>query len=362
MAIPYFIITAISGFIAKLVPNAKKEDYGELTSKRKSVNAKTGFVIICIILVCFSAFRQLKAVGNDEYAYRNRYNYLETQSLAEVLSNDESGASLLTTIFWFSTRITTTNQGGIMVTGFLTVFLLLLALRRDAKDFSYAIVMLMATGYFFNTFNGIAQCLAAAVALYAFKYVYNKEPYKFFLAVIICCTIHTASAILFLLYFICNTRVGSVKMYLWDFAFLAGAIIMYRLLPFIIPQYNILTDYQEIITEGHHGVNIVTILISVAPAIIALLMAQKIDPNDRVTTVTAHMTIINALIYIAGSMDVYIARFALFTDIFVVIFLSRILKYFKDKYGILKILTVILYSSVALYRMSGAYYTFNFVW
>lgn len=362
MAIPYFIITAITGFFAKLVPNAKKDDYGELTSKRQSVNAKTGFIIICIILIFFSAFRDLHGPGNDEYAYRNRYDSFDKQSLSEVLSNDESGAPVLTTLFWISTRITTTNQGGIMVTGFLTVLLILLSLRRDAKDFSYAIVMLMATSNLFTTFNGIAQCLAAAVALYAFKYVYTKQPYKFFIAVLICCTIHTASVILFLLYFICKTKLGSGKMYLWDLAFLAGTIILYRMLPTIIPQFNILTDYQDDVTLGHHGVNILTILISVAPAIIALVIAPQLDQNDRVTTVTAHMTIINALIYIAGSMDVYIARFALFTDIFVVIFLSRIFKYFKDDRGILKPLTIILYSLVALYRMSSTYYSFNFVW
>lgn len=362
MAIPYFIITAILGFVAKLVPNAKNDEYGELTSKRKSVNAKTGFIIVCIILILFSAFRDLHAVGNDEYAYRNRYDSFSRQSLSQVLSNDESGAPILTTIFWLSTRITTTNQGGIMVTAFLTVLLILLSLRRDAKDFSYAIIMLMATAYFFNTFNGIAQCLAAAVALYSFKYVYDKKPYKFFFAVLICCMIHTASVILFLLYFICNTKLGSGKMYLWDMAFLAGAIILYRMLPTIIPQFNILTDYQEAVTQGHHGVNILTIIISIAPAIIALVIAPQIDQNDRVTTVTAHMTIINALIYIAGSMDVYIARFALFTDIFVVIFLSRVFKYFNDKHGLLKPLTVVLYSLVALYRMGSAHYSFNFVW
>lgn len=362
MAIPYFIITAITGFVAKLVPNAKSDTYGELTSKRKSVNAKTGFIIVCIVLILFSAFRDLHAVGNDEYAYRNRYDGFDKQSLSSVLSDDESGAPLLTTIFWISTRITTTNQGGIMVTGFLTVLLILLSLRRDAKDFSYAIVMLMATAYFFNTFNGIAQCLAAAVALYAFKYVYEKQPYKFFIAVVICCMIHTASVILFLLYFICNTKLGSGKMYLWDLAFLAGAIILYRMLPTIIPQFNILTDYQDVVTQGHHGVNILTILVSVAPAVIALAIASKLDSNDRITTVTAHMTIINALIYIAGGMDVYIARFALFTDIFVVIFLSRAFKYFNDKHGILKPLTVVLYSLITLYRMSGAYYSFNFAW
>ena len=362
MAIPYFIITAITGFIAKLVPNAKNDEYGELITKRKSTNAKTGFIIICIVLICFSAFRDLHAVGNDEYAYRNRYNGFDKQTLSEVLSNDESGAPILTTLFWLSTRITTTNQGGIMITGFLTVLLILLSLRRDAKDFAYAIVMLMATGYLFNTFNGIAQCLAAAVALYSFKYVYERQPYKFFFAVLICCMIHTASAILFLLYFICNTKLGSGKMYLWDLAFLLGAILMYRALPTIIPQFNILTDYQEVVTEGHHGVNILTILVSIAPAFIALGIAPNIDTNDRITTVSAHMTIINALIYIAGSMDVYIARFALFTDIFVVIFLSRVFKYFKDKYGILKPLTVILYSLITLYRMSASYYSFNFVW
>lgn len=364
MAIPYFIITAITGFVAKLVPNAKNDEYGELTSKRKSVNAKTGFIIVCLIIVFFSAFRMLKGPGNDEYAYRNRYDNFENKSLSELLTREEGGEPLITTIFWFATRITTTNQGGIIITGFLTVLLILLSLRRDAKDFSYALIMFFATGCLFSTFNGIAQCLAAAVALYSFKYVYEKKPYKFFVAVLICCMIHSASVILFLLYFICNTKLGSGKMYLWDLALLISIVVMYRLIPVVTPQYDVfdLNKYQDFVISGHHGVNILTIIVAMAPAVIAIAIAHKIDSNDRITTVTAHMTIINALIYIAGSVDVYIARFALFTDIFVVIFLSRVFKYFYDKYGILKILTTILYSLVTLYRMTGLYYSFNFVW
>lgn len=353
---------AVCGFIAQLVPNANDDEYGELSSKRKSLNAKTGFIIICIILIAFSAFRDLHGPGNDEYAYRNRYDAFASQSLSDVLFSEETGEPLITAIFWFATRITTTNQGGIIVTGFLTVLLILLSLRRDAGDFSYAIIMLMALGYLFTTFNGIAQCLAAALALYSFKFVYEKKPYKFLLMVAICCAIHLASVILLLLYFICNTKLGSAKMYLWDLVFLIGTIIMYRLIPTLSSQFNILTDYQDVVAMNHHGVNILTIFVSIAPAIIALVIAPNIDNNDIITKVSAHMVIINALITIAGSMDVYIVRFALFTNIFVVIFLSRMFKYIKDNRGILKPLTVILYSLVALYRMGGSYYSFNFVW
>ena len=352
----------VAGFIAQLVPNAQKDDYGQLISKRKSTNAKTGFIIICIILIAFSAFRDLQAVGNDEYAYRNRYDSFDRQSYSTLISNDESGAPILTTIYWFATRITTTNQGGIMITAFLTVLLILLSLRRDAKDFSYAIIMFLATGCLNTTFNGIAQCLAAAVSLYSFKYVYDKKFIKFFIAVLICFFIHNASVILILLYFICNTKLGSFKMYIYDLLFLVGAIIIYRSLSVIIPQFGILNDYYDVAINGHHGVNVLTIIVSIIPAVIALIVAPKIDATDRITTVAAHMTIINAIIYVAGSMDVYIARFALFTNIFVVIFFSRIFKYFYDKYGILKPLTVILYSMITFYKMGNSYYSFNLVW
>ena len=153
-------------------------------------------------------------------------------------------------------------------------------------------------------------------------------------------------------------------MYLFDFIFLGSIVVLYNLIPVFSTENDLfdLNKYQEIVTAGHHGVNLFTIIISIAPAIFAVLIASKIDSNDRITSVTAHMTIINALIYIAGSVDVYIARFALFTDIFVVIFLSRSSKYFKDRYGLFKIATVVLYSVIALIRMSSMYYTFNFVW
>ena len=124
IAIPYFIIMFVVGFIAQLVPNAKSNTFGELSTKRRSANAIVGFIIVCFILIMFSSFRDLYAVGNDEYAYRNRYDIFNTQSFINVMSNDESGTPLLTLLFWISTRITTTNQGAIIITGFITVLLI----------------------------------------------------------------------------------------------------------------------------------------------------------------------------------------------------------------------------------------------
>lgn len=361
IAIPYFIIAAVSSFFAKLVPNAEKDDFGELSSKRKSQSAKIGFIIVCIILISFSAFRLLHSPSNDEYAYRNRYDSYSSKSFSEVLKDNTE--PLIATIFWLSTRMTSSNQGGLIFTSFITIILILLTLKRDAKNFSFSILMLLTTGYLFATFNGVAQFLAAAMACYSFKYVYKKNKLKFFISVIICCLIHSASIIFFLFYIICNTKLGSAKMFIWDLIFLGGAIAVYQLLPVIIPQFGILTDYFTVVTKGHHGVNILRILVAVAPAIIALMTQKQIPGEDRITVVAAHMTILNALIYIAGSMDVYIARFAIFTDIFVIIFLSRVLDYIKKPDNqIFKFATICLYSLLTLYTMQGTYYTFNFIW
>ena len=139
----------VVGFIAQLVPNAKNNTYGELATKRRSNNAIIGFIIVCLILILFSSFRDLYAVGNDEYAYRNRYDLFNSQSFFQVMSNDKSGTPLLTILFWISTRITTTNQGAIIITGFITVLFIMLTLRRDAKDFSF----IVPQSFFFGNRN-----------------------------------------------------------------------------------------------------------------------------------------------------------------------------------------------------------------
>ena len=351
---PYFLITLIIGIIASSIPNLSVQNTQEYVYIRKKYNL--AYFFISIICICFSAFRMISATNIDEYAYRNRFDAFSGMDFMTVIK--ETTEPLFSCIVWISTKIFHTNQGIIIVTGTLTVLLILGALKKYSSDFSFACIILFVTGTMYNTFNGIQQYLAAAIMLYAFDAVYNKKLRQFLFIVFICSLVHNASIFLLIFYPLANAKVGSVKMWIYNGLLLLGGILFYRAVPDMAGKYGVLTEYVDILNGGHHGVKSITILVNLVPAVFAFL-GRKNFFEDRVTAAFANITILHGAIYLLASVDVYIARLAIFTTPLTIIFLSRVTRYLKTASEI-KFMAVILYSIVCYLQLRGIVYNFNF--
>lgn len=352
---PYFIITLIIGIIGVGVPNLNVLDNEEYKLVKNKYRLLT--ILICVIIVMFSSFRMISAASIDEYAYRNRFDYYA--GLDFVTTIKETTEPVFLGIVWISTRLFSTNQGIIIITGFLTVLLLLGAIKKHSSDYSFACIILFVSGVMYSTFNGIQQYLAAAVMVFAFDAAYKKKLREFFLIVVLCFLIHNASIFLFLFYPLANEKTGSKKMWMYNVMFLIAGLFLYRAVPSIAGNYGVLTDYVDKLTAGHHGVQYITILINLVPAFIAVICRKNVE-YDKVTSAFANIAILHAMIYMLASIDVYIARLAIFTAPFTVIFLSRIMQYIKEA-RIVKLFAIALYAIVCYLQLRGIVYTFNFV-
>lgn len=352
---PYFLVALIVGIIGVCVPNLHVIDTQEYRFIRKKYRLYT--FLICVIVVIFSSFRMISAASIDEYAYRNRFTYYAGMDLASVIK--DTTEPIFASIVWFSTRLFSTNQGIIIVTGFLTVVLLLGSIKKYSSDYSFACVVLFVSGVVYTTFNGIQQYLAAAIMVFAFDAAYNKKLKKFLLFVVLCTLIHNASIFLLLFYPLANQATGSKKMWMYNVIFLIAGALFYRSVPNIAENYGIFAEYVDKLSVGHHGVQTITIMINLVPAFLAVICRKKIG-NDKITSSFANIVILHAMIYLLASIDVYIARLAIFTAPFTVIFLSRIVRYLKDA-KIIKFFAILLYTIVCYLQLRGIIYDFNFV-
>ena len=354
--IPYLGVAILAGLISLKLPVTDSNDIGPYLKQRKSYIKI--IIIIFISVFVFAAFRHITATAIDESIYRRRLDWYRTIPFSQAVSGD---APLFAAILWLSNLFFPTSQGGIIVTSALTLALFFIAFVRDCKDFSFAIVLFFVTECFFSTFNGISQWLAAAVFLYGYKYICDRKLVKYIVVILIATMIHSASIVLLPLYFIANIPAFSKKAFIYDIAILAFMVIGYRNLTPIITRLGILQDYVGSEMAGHRGVNYLTILISLAPAAISYFISQDIDTKDSITNVSANLTILNGLIMIASSMDVYITRLSLFTSAFSIVFLSRISLYVEERNNLLKPLIIFLYALVFIIRYrSGVYYFFQF--
>ena len=335
---------------------AKLDVDGVVQKKRQRIFF---YLLLIAILIVFSGFRQLSVGGMDEYAYRNRFNMFKGLSLSEAIGLNPM-EPLMSFVVFLSTRLFDVTQGFLLLSSIIILLPMITSFAKYSIDFAYAIVLLFATTQLYNSFNGIAQFLAAAIYLLAIPYIYKRQFWKYALIVGICCMFHMGSIILFPIYFIAMNRTDSLKGVFTSVIVLAVIVVAYGSLESIINATGMLSDYTFVVEEGHHGVNIITIAINCVPALLALLTG-KYTKDDKVTTLCANMCVLHALIYIASAMDVYIARFAIFTCTFVILYLSRITKIFSNEFKfIFKIGSVALYSVVCYLHISSAKYFFNF--
>lgn len=351
---PYFLLGLIVAMIGLKIPNLPLVNTNEYEMKRNKY--RLSLFLINVFVITFSSFRMITAASIDEYAYRNRFDAFASMDFSVMIK--ETAEPIFSTIVWISTKIFKTNQGIIIVTGTITSLLILGAIKKYSSDYSFACLLLFITGTLYNTFNGIQQYLAAAILLYAFDTAYNKRLKKYLLIVLVCTLIHSASIFLLIFYPLAKEKTGSLKMWAYDIVFLIGGMLFYRAVPQIALKYNILTEYVDILNGGHHGVQSITILVNMVPAILAIL-CKKYMIKDTVTQAFANITILHAAIYLLASVDVYIARLAIFTAPMSLIFLTRTTRYIKNS-SVLKYMAIILYTVVCYLQLRGILYQFNF--
>lgn len=352
---PYFIVAFSIGIIGINVPNLHVLDTKEYRLVRNKYRLST--ILISVIVVIFSAFRMISAASIDEFSYRNRFTYYAGMDFISAIK--ETTEPIFAGMVWLSTRVFSTNQGIIIVTGSVTVLLLLGAIKKYSSDYSFACVVLFVSGVMYTTFNGIQQYLATAIIVFAFDAAYNKKLKKFLILVILCSLIHNSSVFLLIFYPLANEKTGNKKMWIYNAVFLIAGLFFYQAVPILAEKYGMLTAYVDILSSGHHGVQKVTIIINMIPALLALVCRRNLY-GDKVTSSFANIAILHAMIYILAAVDVYIARLAIFTAPFTVIFLSRIMRYIKDA-RIVKLLAIVLYAIVCYLQLRGIVYTFNFV-
>lgn len=171
----YMAIAAVTVFLAGKVQLYRQKDNLFLM--------KVYLVAIFMILFVCSALRF--GVGNDYKQY--------TQTAHEAYVGGyvvtESGFNLLV-------RAVYTLFGGeyyeivFALFAFVTLLLFLKAMYEQSTDFSFAFFLFMMLGLYFQTYNTMRYYLALSVALYAMRYVLQRDWIKFVFWVVVAAFFH----------------------------------------------------------------------------------------------------------------------------------------------------------------------------
>ncbi len=189
--LPYVGVILVVYLIAVFVEKSPKYKYGIL-----------GCILIILIMSIFAGVRN-EDIGTDVLVY--------VKPVYETMKNNTNMLRTMRTvdmelIFFIITFITSLLNGSLNLLLFLlqlviSIFIVLFAYSHK-KEISFSMCMLAYMGIFYGlAFNIVRQCIAMAIALYAFRYVEKKDFKKFMLYIILATLSHITALICIPLYF-----------------------------------------------------------------------------------------------------------------------------------------------------------------
>lgn len=165
-----------------------------------SKGMKKAFIVLFILVI--SLFSGLRfGVGTD---YFNYVNYIEKISLG-ANTYMEPGFEWVVRLLSFSGL---GSQSVFLLFSFFTVFFYCCYISRKSNLIGISLLSFVGLSIFYlATMGGIRQFFAISLFLFSFKYIDNKELYKFILMIIIAAFFHSSAVLMLPVYFIINKKI-----------------------------------------------------------------------------------------------------------------------------------------------------------
>ncbi len=182
-----------------------------ITSRSKKNGRRRFFVLSALLVILFQGLRSF-SVGIDLRNYIPGYIYIGKYvplGLTEEYANFESGYVLLNKLIymlgfderWFLIIITIITQIPIFYT-----------MYKYSDNPLLSVFVYFSFGEFLVTFSALRQAIAMAICFYAYKFIKEKHPIKFIIAVFFAVCFHKSAIICLILYPLYHIRIQKSAM------------------------------------------------------------------------------------------------------------------------------------------------------
>lgn len=316
---------------------------------------KVAFFFGAVVLILSAGLRY--KVGTDfssYYKYLNGFANDLSRSLRKV---DEPGIRFIA----YCVRLFS-NDGAafIFACAFVTLALMLRTVYRYSTQIFFAGMLFVFLGCWHGCFNGIRQYLAAAVAFSAYPYLRNRKLVKYMLCVFIAFLFHKSAIIMVVPYFVVQMKIS------WRNTLLIviGCVLVFYLYEQVYEAVDFLMDSNVDWDADYMSsrVNILRVLVAIAPAVFYLIAYSKIE-MDAEQTLWLNLLIVHAVAMTIGSQSTYIARVGTYTSPFCVIAIPELNKNLNSKLkGTIMLVVLVLFFIFWWYEISISPNLNNFRW
>lgn len=307
-------------------------------TKNINVIVKNRFFILltgtCLILVAGLRWN----VGTDYWQYTVNYdNYVE-QVWSDFFSYNDPGIKLIS---WLSSYLYDDYATMFFISSLITIGLFVLTISKHSKMFVYSMLLYIFVGTWHGSFNGVKQFLACAILFAGHRYILNRNFLKYLSIVFIAGMFHISSWGMILLYLVPRKRLKVQHLAIMILISIA-IIFSYDYLFELIE--NLRGDSFAMASYVLREVNLLRVLVAFAPLLIYFTLTNK-EKLTNEDFFYINLLFINAVVNFATSQSAYLARFAIFTSVFTILGLPRLLN-IEDKklLFLIQMVTIVLYS------------------
>jgi len=195
----YLFLAAVTCMLAWQVRQPSAEDVLWTGGQRTRKSFRNRLFITGIFVVLFLAAALRFDIGND---YRQYTQTAHEAYVGGYVVTEAGFNGLVRLLYWMT--------GGeyyelvFAVFAFGTLYFFLKAFVRQSVDFSQTFFLFMTFGLYFQTYNTVRYYLALAIALYATKYVLEKDYIRFVFWIFAAALFHKSVLLVIPVYWICT--------------------------------------------------------------------------------------------------------------------------------------------------------------
>lgn len=298
------------------------------------------FIFITLLSLIFtSGFRY--GSGSDFFVYWGIYKDAPNIILSEA---NDVGFIFICKLL---NNISKNPQIMFLVTSIIINMLIVNTLRKKSDEYELSIFLYITTFIYYSTFNGVRQWLAASIIFASTEYLLERKTIKYIAMVLVATLIHASAIIMIPVYFIVNNKTFSLRNLLITTIFIMA---VFAYIPFVNILFSFLRDtqyahYFDIMIEAERGVNIIRILVYLAPVSIALMLYKRLNNiNNLNFDMILNLCIICCLIMILSVKQVFFARLVFYFEIYYLLLIPKLVKI-----GNIKLNRLIYYTICILY-------------
>ena len=293
-------------------------------------------MLVCIGMICVAGLRRGYI---DTRAYRIGFINLNVSEvfnpsfLTDGTRKDKGFIFLQAIIKLF----TDNSQVFLFIFSALTISLLFWGIAKRVLDRRIGIYLLIMTGCYLDTMDGVRQCFASALLFYILPIlIKQRKLMQYVIVVLIASTIHGTALIFLPVYLIADKKP-------WSRSTLIMAIVLILAFVFFnsgVGQFiaNILEgthysdDFGEMLLEGSTSTHWLRVPIAIAPLALSFLN-KDVKKEQSYYNISFNMAIMNAACWIFSQRVVYFYRIALYFSPYVILLLCHEFERAYDRRG-----------------------------